>query len=355
MTRRHAGPVRRTPHRPSSRCPPARGCPAETDPHERTLIAWPTEPRRDAALGRPARAARGAARAGRPRDRPLRAGAAGRRPGRGRRCRDAASSSRDIEVLAEPIDDSWLRDSGPVIARAPDGGRHALCFRLHRVGRLVHAVRPGRHDRRAARRRTSASPRTTSAIAGEGGAVARRRRRHRRHDGTLPAEPEPQPRTGPRRRSTPCCAARSAPSGSSGWPTASPRTKGPTATSTTSSRSSRPGRCLLQGCDDPANPNHAIARANRADARAGRDRRDRGAGAALRRRSPGPGSRCPYVNLYPVNGAVLVPDRRRPRRRRRARADRARAIRGREVIGVPGAVLAYGGGGVHCITQPVPA
>ena len=29
--------------------------------------------------------------------------------------------------------------------------------------------------------------------------------------------------------------------------------------------------------------------------------------------------------------------------------------RGREVIGVPGAVLAYGGGGVHCITQPVPA
>ena len=62
----------------------------------------------------------------------------------------------------------------------------------------------------------------------------------------------------------------------------------------------------------------------------------------------------PYVNLYPINGAVLVP----------IAGDAADAAMleligtcypGREVIGVPGAVLAYGGGGVHCITQPVPA
>ena len=31
------------------------------------------------------------------------------------------------------------------------------------------------------------------------------------------------------------------------------------------------------------------------------------------------------------------------------------AYPGREVVGVPGAVLAYGGGGPHCITQQVPA
>ena len=28
---------------------------------------------------------------------------------------------------------------------------------------------------------------------------------------------------------------------------------------------------------------------------------------------------------------------------------------GREVVPVPGVMLAYGGGGVHCITQQVPA
>jgi agmatine deiminase len=33
----------------------------------------------------------------------------------------------------------------------------------------------------------------------------------------------------------------------------------------------------------------------------------------------------------------------------------AAALPGREVVGVPGSVLAYGGGGVHCITQQVPA
>ncbi len=31
------------------------------------------------------------------------------------------------------------------------------------------------------------------------------------------------------------------------------------------------------------------------------------------------------------------------------------AYPGREVVGVPGAALAYGGGGPHCITQQVPA
>jgi agmatine deiminase len=32
----------------------------------------------------------------------------------------------------------------------------------------------------------------------------------------------------------------------------------------------------------------------------------------------------------------------------------AGAYPGREVVAVPGAVLAYGGGGPHCITQQVP-
>jgi agmatine deiminase len=60
-----------------------------------------------------------------------------------------------------------------------------------------------------------------------------------------------------------------------------------------------------------------------------------------------------YLNLYVCNRAVIVPV---------AEADTdpqalaiiAGAFPGREVVSVPGAVLAYGGGGPHCITQQVP-
>jgi agmatine deiminase len=61
-----------------------------------------------------------------------------------------------------------------------------------------------------------------------------------------------------------------------------------------------------------------------------------------------------YMNFYICNGAVIVPVCG-------ARSDTdaldiiAAAYRGREVVPVPGAVLAYGGGGPHCITQQVPA
>jgi agmatine deiminase len=60
------------------------------------------------------------------------------------------------------------------------------------------------------------------------------------------------------------------------------------------------------------------------------------------------------LNLYLANGAVLVPlaDAATDEQ---ALATIASAYPGREAIGVPGAALAYGGGGPHCVTQQVPA
>jgi agmatine deiminase len=63
---------------------------------------------------------------------------------------------------------------------------------------------------------------------------------------------------------------------------------------------------------------------------------------------------CTYMNFYLCNGGVIVPvcgadtdpD---------ALARIAEAYPGREAVPVPGAVLAFGGGGPHCITQQVPA
>ena len=63
----------------------------------------------------------------------------------------------------------------------------------------------------------------------------------------------------------------------------------------------------------------------------------------------------PYLNFYFVNGAVIVPTCGHP-----ADADMLALIGewvpGRDVVGLDvGAILAYGGGGIHCITQQVPA
>jgi agmatine deiminase len=60
-----------------------------------------------------------------------------------------------------------------------------------------------------------------------------------------------------------------------------------------------------------------------------------------------------YLNFYICNGGVIVPvaaaDTDAP-----ALAIIAAAYPDREVVAVPGPVIAYGGGGPHCITQQVP-
>jgi agmatine deiminase len=60
-----------------------------------------------------------------------------------------------------------------------------------------------------------------------------------------------------------------------------------------------------------------------------------------------------YINSYLANGALVVPTA--------GTADDAAALArlreivpDREVVGVPAPVIAYGGGGIHCITQQVP-
>ncbi len=62
----------------------------------------------------------------------------------------------------------------------------------------------------------------------------------------------------------------------------------------------------------------------------------------------------PYLNCYPANGAVFV-----PLSGAAADDDIVRGLElfypGRDIVGVPGRVLAYGGGGVHSITLAVPA
>lgn len=64
----------------------------------------------------------------------------------------------------------------------------------------------------------------------------------------------------------------------------------------------------------------------------------------------------PPTNLYQANGGVIVPVVAGDDHAAAAAIEAVQAeLPDRTVVGVPGSVLAYGGGGVHCITQQVPA
>lgn len=119
-----------------------------------------------------------------------------------------------------------------------------------------------------------------------------------------------------------------------------------------------PGKILWQGCDDPTDAEHNRLSISRRCLDGALD----AAGRALQivdipvlpyvevegERLP-----VPYANLYICNGGVIVPVTGHP-------ADRdmlsiiAEAWPDRKVVGVPGDMIAYGGGGPHCITQQIP-
>jgi agmatine deiminase len=114
----------------------------------------------------------------------------------------------------------------------------------------------------------------------------------------------------------------------------------------------RPGEVLLQSAP-PGSPDHEPMEDNR--------ERLEAAGLTVRRLEGLPeveveGMRIAvsYMNFYVCNGAVIVP-LSSPETDEQALATIGAAYPDREVVGVPGAVLAYGGGGPHCITQQVPA
>ena len=93
---------------------------------------------------------------------------------------DAARSycGRDIEVLELPIDDSWLRDSGPIFVMRPGGERAVADFRFNSWGEQVPALRHRRPDRRApqrAFRRASGSPPRSCSRVGRSPSMARAR------------------------------------------------------------------------------------------------------------------------------------------------------------------------------------
>lgn len=113
-----------------------------------------------------------------------------------------------------------------------------------------------------------------------------------------------------------------------------------------------PGRVMLELVEDQASPEHDRGIANLAVLHACKDASGRSVDVAVL--DPGPDAIVSYANHYLANGAVIVPvggdeaDARAVSTLRELHPDRV-------VVGVPGETIAFGGGGPHCITQQIPA
>lgn len=327
--------------------PPGSRMPAEWEPHDRTVIGWPTTTRvaqlwhdqLDAA--RDAHAAVAAAVA---RSEPVLVVADPHDADDARRrCGEVA------EVLEVPADDSWLRDNGPVGVRDPDGRRHAVHFGFNGWG---GSFTPFDRDARVAAAvcaHLGLVCHDATDFVLEGGSIAT--------DGagtiitTERCLLHPNRNPGLDRAGIEARLGRWLGATRVVWlPDAIAEDDGTDGHVDNVVLPVAPGRVLLQGCGEVANPNHTIAVRNR--------RLLEAAGFEVVELGDLPYATVagvevpvPYANAYVAADVVVVPT---------VEGGETRwldvigaCFPERDVVPVPGEVLAYGGGGVHCITQQV--
>jgi agmatine deiminase len=324
--------------------------PAEWAPHERTLIAWPA--REAAWRGTTIEQARdvhaqvvAAVAAFEPVTLvvdPAHAADARRRV-----------TFANVELLEAPLDDSWLRDSGPLVVTGPAGRRAGIDFRFNAWG---EAFTPYDKDAAVAERLLAhlGIERFGSPLVLEGGSIA--------VDGTGRLVTTEQCLLNPNRN--PLLGREEIERELSvhlGAEQVVWLGRGLVEDADTDGHVDNvcaflaPRRALLQVTPDDDDPNAAAAEDNA--------RRLVAAGIEVERwellpritRADGSAVAVPYVNFYLCNGAAIVPvagiD---PDMDGQALDLLGALLPDREIVGVPGRVLALGGGGVHCITQQVP-
>lgn len=329
--------------------------PAETDPHERTLVAWPTERRRAFWEGQ-VEAARDAWAE-------LVRILAGYEPvtvavdvGELDSATVRLGGETAVDLVEVPLDDCWIRDTGPIVVGDRHSGRKAVQFGFNAWGGLVE---PWDRDAQLATQLANIIGLTirTAPFVLEGGAVV--------VDGRGLVVTTERCLLHPNRGLLPGGAPRTTQALDAllaEWLGAEHvvwLSDGLADDTDTDGHVDnvvaipRPGVALLQGCDDPADPDADTAADNRVRlTAAGLDvielpvlpRTERFARVV----------EVPYVNLYAANGVVVVPVTGHPFDED-ALDTIADCYPGRDVIGIDGATFAFGGGGPHCATQQVPA
>lgn len=325
--------------------------PAEWAPHERTLIAWPQ--RESAWRGttiEQAREAHAAVVAAVAAFEPVTLVVDPSQEDDARR----RVTGENVEIVALPIDDSWLRDSGPLIVRGPNGERAGIDFRFNAWGEEFDSFEKDAEIARLLLDHLGIE-RFGSPLVLEGGSIA--------VDGEGTLLTTEQCLLNPNRNAL---LERAEIEQELRLQLGAERIvwlgRGLVEDADTDGHVDNvaaflgAGRVLLQTVADAEDPNFASAEEN------GRRLRDAGLEVVplellpRARRENGETVAIPYTNFYLCNGAAIVPCAQLDHDMDEEALSRLRALLpDREVVGVPGLTLAYGGGGVHCITQQVPA
>ncbi len=111
------------------------------------------------------------------------------------------------------------------------------------------------------------------------------------------------------------------------------------------------GTVLLSSCDDEDDPNFDICADAKCRLQETTDAKDREIEIIDLPATPDGG----HMNFYIANGCVLVPTTEDPDQDDEPMSIIRELFDDRDVIGIGGEVLSEGGGGIHCITQQVPA
>ena len=340
---------------PIGQSPRAAGfmAPARTGEHERTLVAWPTNrgiwgEHRDLAVAEYAGLVEAIARF-----EPVTVVAD---PAQADEAR-ARCGFPGVDVLAIPIDDSWIRDSGPIYLVDGRGGVALVQFRFNAWG---EKFLPYERDADLPRRLAEAQGmrRYTSPLVMEGGGFTVD------GEGTLITTESVvmNANRNPGWTREECEEALCAGTGAQKviW-----LAHGLAEDRDTDGHSDNvvqfvaPGRVVVQVAPDRANPNYGPLRENAERLRRATDAQGRRLEVVEIEQLPyaefdGQRLAVPYVNFYPVNGAVIAPRLDVPGED--AAYELLAALHpGRTVVGVTSLMQAYGGGGVGCVTQHVPA
>jgi agmatine deiminase len=270
--------------------------------------------------------------------------------------RDACGSG--VRVLELPIDDSWMRDSGPIVVTAPDGRRAGVDFRFNGWGEKFAP-----YDRDDAMNLSLLAQlridRLVADLVLEGGSISVD------GEGTLIATEQcllhPSRNPSLTREEIEACLREYLGVEEVIWIGHGLIEDHDTDGHVDNvAQFAAPGVVLAQTVDDPADPNHEPLAENVERLRSAVDARGRRLqvieiGVLPRTTVREASGVVPYVNLYVANGVVVVPTcGDDPDRDAEVLGRLASVYAGREVLGVPARMLAEGGGGVHCITQQVP-